>query len=108
MPRRTLSLGLLAALIAGAVLAPTGLAQDIIFKTDGGKLRWKIVSESPRSVVIDTPGGRLTVPRSEIQSIERDGDVFRELEQRRGRLKQHDLRGWYELGVWCQGQELYA
>src|SRR5687768_16124747 len=73
--RRAVSLGLIAALVGLVALAPAGLAQDVIWKTDGGKLRGKIVSESPRSVVIDTPGGRLTVPRGEIQRIERDGDV---------------------------------
>lgn len=108
MQNRAVSLGVLGALLGAVVLAPvTGLAQDVIWKTDGGKLRGRIVSETRTSVVIETPGGRMTVPRAEIAQIERDGDVFRELEAKKGKVKSGDLRGWYDLGVWCQNQGLY-
>lgn len=108
MPRRAGSLALLSALVGLVVLVPVaGHAQDVIWKTDGGKLRGRIVSETRTSVVIETPGGRLTVKRNEISRIERDGDVFREFETRRGNLRSSDLRGWYDLGVWAQEQGLY-
>lgn len=107
-PGRGLTLALLLALVALFVLVPRpGRAQDVIWKTDGGKLRGRIVSETRTSVVMDTPGGRLTVRRNEIARIEREADVLGELEQRRGQLTASDLRGWYDLGVWCQGQGLY-
>jgi len=84
-----------------------GLAQDVIYKTDGGRLRGEIVREGRRGVTIDTAGGRLTVPRGQIQRIERSGDVFRELERRRESLSRHDAEGWYELGRWAQEQDLH-
>lgn len=106
MPRRAVCLTVLAALLALVSFAPAS-AQDVIWKNDGGRLRGKIVSESRTSVVIDTPGGRITVRRSDIDRIEREGDVFRQFEQRRGQVKTGDLHAWFELGTWCQNQGLY-
>ncbi len=83
------------------------LAKDVIYKTDGGRLRGKIVGETTRGVTIETPGGKFYVPRSEIARIEREGDVFRELEARSAKLSEHDAEGWYQLGVWANDQELY-
>ena len=99
---------LLAALTATLVLGPiTAGAQDVVFKTDGARLRGKIVGESNRTVTIETPGGRLVVRRSEIARIEREGDVFKEFEARRDKLSATDAAGWFGLGRWCQDQSLF-
>lgn len=82
-------------------------AQDVVWKTDGGKLRGKIVREDKSGVTIETPGGTYTVPRGEIARLEKGADVFKEHESRRAKLRQDDLHGWFELGRWCQNQELY-
>lgn len=102
--RLLLLTGLAAVLVLGPVASH---AQDTVFKTDGARLKGKIVDESTRTVTIDTPGGRLTVRRSEIARIERDGDVFKEFEARRDKLSRTDAEGWFTLGRWCQDQSLY-
>lgn len=98
-PSFLLALGLV---LAAGLVPAIGRAQDVVHKVDGGKLRGKIVSEDKRGVTIDTPGGRLTVPRHQISRVEREGDVFKELEARRAKLSSTDADGFYKLGVWCQ------
>ena len=97
--------------VAGFCLAlcfsAAALAEDVVYRTDGGRLRGEIVSETSRGVKIKTLGGTFFVRRDEIAEIRREGDVFRELERRRKNLSRHDAGGWYELGVWAQDQELY-
>ena len=83
-------------------------AEDVIYRTDGARLRGQITGETPRHVTIETVGGTFRVPRTEIARIEREGDVFREFEERREGVDRYDVEGWYELGVWCQEQELYT
>ena len=104
-PSFLLALGLV---LAAGLVPAIGRAQDVVHKVDGGKLRGKIVSEDKRGVTIDTPGGRLTVPRHQISRVEREGDVFKELEARRAKLSSTDADGFYKLGVWCQEQDLHA
>ena len=104
MSKRALLFGLVLAVLIGPLAV---VAQDVIYKTDGGRLRGKIVKESRRSVTIDTYGGRISVSRGEITRIERDGDVFSTFEERREKLSRHDADGWYELGAWCQDKGLH-
>jgi RNase P/RNase MRP subunit p29 len=104
MSKRALLLSLLLALLIGPLAV---IAQDVIYKTDGGRLRGKIVKETRRSVTIETYGGRITVPKGEIARMERDGDVFRDFERKRDKLSRHDAEGWYELGTWCQDRGMH-
>ena len=105
---RRVLLALSACVAAVLTLGPApGQAQDVVWKTDGGKLRGKIVSESRQGVTIQTPGGKILVPRGEISRVERDGDVFKEHDARREKLSRTDAKGWYELGRWCQDQGLF-
>lgn len=105
---RGISLLLLSALlVTGAAVLSPARAQDVVWKNDGGKLRGRIVREGRDGVTIETPGGTYTVPHGEIARVERGADVLSELEQKRGRIKTGDLRGWLDLGKWCQNQELW-
>ncbi|HBP18080.1 MAG TPA: hypothetical protein DEA08_09845 [Planctomycetes bacterium] len=102
--RRSSTIALLLALL----LIPAALlAQDVIYKTDGGRLRGKIVADTPRYVKIKTLGGVYTVPRADIARIEREGDVQQTFERRRDKLRGTDAKGWYALGVWAQDQGLH-
>jgi uncharacterized protein DUF1570 len=94
-------------LCALLLLTPALLwAQDVIFKTDGAKLRGKIVGETSREVKIKTLGGVYRVRRDEIDRIERDGDVFKTYARRRKALRKTDAKGWFALGEWAQDQGL--
>lgn len=104
MKNRLRALGLCAALL----LTPALLAaQDVIFRTDGARLRGKITSETSREVEIKTLGGVYRVPRDEIERIEREGDVFKTYERRRAALSSTDAPGAYALGIWAQDQGLH-
>ena len=75
---------------------------DVIHLEDGGRYRGTIVSESGREVVIDTLGGRVTVPRAEIAKIVREEDVKATFKRRYDEQKRRrDPDGLYELGVWA-------
>lgn len=94
-------------LVAGLLLAPAlCLAEDTVYKTDGGRLRGKIVDESRREVTIETPVGKVTIPKNQISRIERQGDALKTYEARKAKLSSSDAEGFYELGRWCQQQEL--
>lgn len=96
------------AIVAAGLAWPlVAWAQDVVFKTDGGRLRGTILKETSRGVRIKTAGGTIFVPRDDIAEVRRDGDVFREFERRRRALDASDERAWYRLGVWAQSQELY-
>ncbi len=107
MRRRAAGLALLLTTVALAAMAGLAGAQDVIWKNDGGKLRGRIIREGRAGVTIETPGGTYTVPHDQIARLEREADVFRELEDRRAKLRASDLAGWLELGTWAQNQGLY-
>ena len=94
-----------ALLLLTLLLPGLALAADVVFKTDGSKLRGKIVAESAREVTIETPAGKMVVPRSQISRIERDGDAAKEFETRKAKLSSTDAEGWYQLGKWCLTQK---
>jgi hypothetical protein len=48
-------------LVAACLIPAALLAQDVIYKTDGGRLRGKILSEASRKVKIKTLGGTYVV-----------------------------------------------
>lgn len=92
-------------LLALLLLPVLAFAGDVVFKTDGSKLRGKIVAESARDITIETPGGKMVVPRAQISRIEREGDAAKEYETRKAKLSKTDAEGWYQLGKWCLTQK---
>lgn len=103
MIRRSFLLSLALALLLGPFAA---FAEDVVYKTDGGRLRGKITDESRREVTIETPVGKVVVPRNKISRIERQGDAQKQYETRKAKLSSSDAEGFYELGRWCQEQGL--
>ena len=100
---------LLVCLVLLLALAPfASRAEDVIYMSDGSRLRGKIVDESRREVTIETPAGRMVVPRGQISRVERQGDAQKEFEVRKAKLSSTDAPGWYELGSWCLSQKLAA
>lgn len=101
---RTTALSLLAALAVA-----TARAEDVVTKTNGAKLRGKIVAENSEEVRIKTAAGVISIPRDEVESVERAQDVFSELAARQEVLRNKpSAAGWIELAKWCQSKRLWV
>lgn len=111
-PRSPRLLVLLAAAtaVAGlALAAPFASAEDVVTKTDGAKLRGKVLSDTPEEVKIKTAGGVITIPRGEVSTVDRAKDVASELAAREGILdKKPSAQGWIDLAHWCEAHELWS
>lgn len=69
--------GVLAAIACAAVatlaLAAAATAADVLQLRDGDRISGRIVGETSRSIRIETPYGRLVIPRRAIERIQRQG-----------------------------------
>lgn len=104
-------LALLAAAFAFSVpfASPFANAEDVVTKTDGAKLRGKVLSETPEEVKIKTAGGVIVVPRDEISTVDRAKDLASELVSRQGSLdKKPSSKGYLDLAHWCEEHELWV
>ena len=63
----------LLALALAAGLAGVAAADDVVLLRNGDRVSGKIVGETTKSVRIQTPYGRLAVPRDRIERIQREG-----------------------------------
>jgi len=64
-----------AAIVALALtLAAASTSADVLHLKDGDRITGKILSRTSRAVRIQTPYGRLLIPRDKIERIERAGD----------------------------------
>jgi len=68
-PLRTLAVCLLLMAVSAAARA------DIITLVNGRTIRGRIVSDSGDRIVIEIPGGSITIRRSEVKSIERESEA---------------------------------
>jgi hypothetical protein len=62
--------------LAGALLlafAAAAAAEDVILMRNGDRVSGRIVGETAKSIRIQTPYGRLAVPRDRIERIQREG-----------------------------------
>ena len=66
-PRIVLGIGL------GLALAAAASATDVLLMRNGDRVSGRIVGETSRSIRIETPYGRLLVPRGTIERIQREG-----------------------------------
>ena len=91
---------LIATLALVAFLAVPATA-DVVHLTNGKTLEGK-VTESAGSVVVELPGGKITLPREEVARIERKEtleDVYR---ARRAELAEDDVEGLFRLALWLR------
>jgi hypothetical protein len=78
-------------------------AEDVIKLTNGQQLRGKIIDETEESVMLEGKYGVQEISRGEIESIKQGFDFDTEFKQKTSKLSVRDSKGWYELGVWCEG-----
>ncbi len=98
--------GRLAAAALLVALCASSLRADVVTLTSGEKLEGKIVSESTRSVRIQTSFGTTDVERSRIARIERGQTPKEVYEERRTALKPSDVAGRWDLAVFCKDSKL--
>lgn len=105
LPTVLLTAGALAAL----ALAPLAARADVIHLTSGGRYRGKIVAETPREVTIETAGGKIVVPRKDIERIEKEqgvADEFKRREKEAGKSSDPDVH--CDLAEWARANGLEA
>jgi hypothetical protein len=86
--------------------ASTGLA-DVVYLTGGRTLEGDAVEEG-ESVRIRTAAGLVTVPRTEVERIEKTKSAAEVYRERRSTLPARDADGLYQLALWCLAQGLRA
>lgn len=64
---------LAAVVLAAVAWAAPAPAADVLLLRNGDRISGRIVGETPRSIRIETPFGRLVVPRGTIERIQRKG-----------------------------------
>lgn len=64
----------------------------------------RILKEDAKSVSIDTPSGKMTVPRDQIARIQRVRTIHDSYREQLEKLHENDLRGMLELALWCRKQ----
>src|SRR5437660_11160793 len=95
--------------VACSFATPFALAEDVVTKTDGAKLRGKILLDTPEEVQIKTAGGVLRIPREEVSSVERAKDLAAELASRTKDLEKHQTaKGGVDLAHCREGHDLRA
>lgn len=78
---------------------------DVVYLKSGGKLEGK-VTEKGSSVEIAMPTGIVTIPRNQIERIERSISKVELYQQYRNVLKAEDVEGHYHLALWCLENKL--
>jgi uncharacterized protein YkwD len=79
---------------------------DVIYLNSGGVVKGLIVSESRREVVVRTHSGTTTVPRTNIERIERGASPQEMYQQRLAKIDASDPEAHYSLGLWCKSINL--
>ncbi|MFH1208630.1 MAG: hypothetical protein V1673_03635 [Candidatus Omnitrophota bacterium] len=54
-----------------SLLLPSALRADIIHLKNGNTMEAKILKEDKKFVTVQTPGGKVKIPKNDIQMIER-------------------------------------
>ena len=87
-------------------LNPSPCQADRILLTNGRVWEGHIIDQSPDSIVIQTVGGPVTVPRSAVQLVEKAktrDEIYRD---RADALSRDDVNGHFLLALWCEDQHL--
>ncbi|MGE0708311.1 MAG: CAP domain-containing protein [Planctomycetota bacterium] len=94
-------------LLVGGLLSLVALGParaDVIHLTSGGRVRGKIVKETRREVVVETRGGTTSIPRDEIDRIERGATLEDQYRERLKKIDPKDPEARYSLGQWLKSQ----
>ncbi len=99
IPRFLLLLAFAAALPASA---------DVVHLRDGRKLEGKVVAETATSVTLKLKFGEQTIPKSDIDRVERKATTEEEFEERLAAIGAGDANAFHDLGVWAKRRALVS
>jgi hypothetical protein len=96
VPQSTVTLALVALL-----LSP--LPADTVFLKDGTQiLDCKVTQETATQVHVDTPVGKMVVPKTEVFRILKVKTAHDNYDEQLAKLREGDVNGLYKLAVWCR------
>ncbi len=98
MASLTREIRIMAVVAAVAAWMAGPLGADTVTLVNGNTVEGVIVQESDRLVVVDTPGGQMTIPRSRVESIVRGGAWALELRR---------VEEAYQRGEWTDALALH-
>ncbi|MDD4889814.1 MAG: hypothetical protein PHU85_07765 [Phycisphaerae bacterium] len=83
-----------------ALVTASGALADTVYLVGGGSYKGKARIEGDR-VVVEIPGGAITLDRESVLRIEPGDDLATKLADMRAQLNSKDAEGHYRLGVWA-------
>lgn len=92
-------------LIAAAMAASTAGADEVVLR-GGGHVSGVIVERTPRTVVIETGPGRVSLPMARVESIVESRSALTEYRERAARVEPGDAVGWAALARWAAASDL--
>jgi hypothetical protein len=93
-------------LIVATALASGLASADVIVLKGGGRIEGDVVEQRADRVVIDVPAGRVTLPRTLIESMVVGSTSLGEFRARAASLAPRDVEGWLALAAWARDHEL--
>jgi hypothetical protein len=87
-------------------LLPTLAVADEVYTRGGGHLSGEVVEQTADSIVVDIGAGRIGLPASYVERIERAPSPRALYRQRADLLAPDDTAGWVALGRWAREQDL--
>ena len=79
-------------------------AADVIYLTNGGKVRGRIVEETSRQIVMKTAGGTTVLLRDEVATIERGATIEELYAERLAKIDPASASARFDLGRWLEDQ----
>ncbi len=93
--------------VVSLLATPAALA-EIVHLKDGHRVEGRLIEETPERLKIETRTGIQTIPRADIESVERVKTDWEEYRERAAILDSKDADGHYQLGLWCRAKRLPA
>lgn len=105
MPRLPALARALRILVVLAFVATCAGADEVLLK-NGRVLEGVVVEESASQVVIEVAAGKMTLPRSMVETVEITTSRVSEYQRRADALAADDVEGWLRLAFWARDHRL--
>ena len=92
--------------LIAVLLWATAACADVVYLNSGGVVKGLIIAENRREIVVRTSSGTTTVPRTNIESIERGASPQEMYQERLAAVDPDDAEAHYSLGLWCKSINL--
>jgi len=86
--------------------APAGA--DEVLLVGGGRVRGRVVEQTPDQIVVEVGPGRVSLPASRVVAVKSGVTALDQYRERAARLSPGDAEAWLSLGLWAKDQGLYT